>query len=90
MTFCQLQQRLVQHLRHRIQSGETTERGLARIVGASQPHLHNVLKGKRLLSVQMADEILRNLHISVFDLIQPGDLEHRNGQPPRKDQPLNG
>ncbi|MBS1856033.1 MAG: XRE family transcriptional regulator [Acidobacteria bacterium] len=75
MTFLQLQQRLLEHLRLRVQSGEATERGLARLAGVSQPHLHNVLKGKRLLSVEMADEILRNLQIGVLDLIQPADIE---------------
>lgn len=77
MTFCHLQQRLIDHLRHRIQGGESTERGLARIAGISQPHLHNVLKKKRLLSMEMADKVLGNLHISVIDLIQPEDLESR-------------
>ena len=75
MTFCQLQQRLVDHLRRRVRGGETTERGLARIAGVSQPHLHNVLKGKRLLSMEMADEILRNLGIDILDLIEPGELD---------------
>jgi antitoxin component HigA of HigAB toxin-antitoxin module len=46
------------HLRKRIHSGELTERSLARITGISQPHMHNVLKGKRLLSLEKADRIL--------------------------------
>ena len=75
MTFYQLQQHLVEHLRHRVQSGETTERGLARVAGISQPHLHNVLKGKRILSIEMADEILKNLQITILDLIPPDLLE---------------
>jgi transcriptional regulator with XRE-family HTH domain len=75
MTFLQLQQRLLENLRLRVQSGESTERGLARLAGLSQPHLHNVLKGKRFLSIEMADEILRNLEIEVLDLIQPEELE---------------
>jgi transcriptional regulator with XRE-family HTH domain len=75
MTFHQLQQRLLDRLRQRIRSGEATERGLARIAGVSQPHLHNVLKGKRLLSVEMADEILRNLGLDVLDLLEPEELE---------------
>jgi transcriptional regulator with XRE-family HTH domain len=87
MTFADLQRRLVEHLRRRIQSGETTERGLARIAGISQPHLHNVLKGKRVLSVEMADEILKNLEITVLDLI-PSDLLGRSpGRPDTKKMP---
>ena len=74
MTFLELQHRLLDHLRHRIGSGEATERSLARLAGISQPHLHNVLKGKRLLSFDMADEILQNLRLTVFDLIQPEEV----------------
>ena len=87
MTFSHLRQRLVEHLRHRIQSGETTERGLARIAGISQPHLHNVLKGKRVLSMDMADEILKNLQITVLDLIPLDLLEHGSGRPDPKKRP---
>jgi len=60
MTFHELQQRLLDELRQRVQSGAATERGLARISGISQSHLHNVLKGKRLLSMDKADEVLRS------------------------------
>ena len=74
MTFLDLQERLLDHLRHRVQSGEATERSLARLAGVSQPHLHNVLKGKRLLSFEMADGILRNLQMGVLDLIQTEEV----------------
>jgi len=84
MNFAQLQQRLVERLRHRVRSGETTERGLARIAGISQPHLHNVLKGKRVLSMEMADEILKNLQITILDLIQPDLMERPSGRPDPK------
>jgi transcriptional regulator with XRE-family HTH domain len=80
MTFYQLQQRLLDRLRQRIRSGEATERGLARLAGVSQPHLHNVLKGKRFLSVEMADEILLNLGLDAFDLLEPEELESRRKQ----------
>jgi transcriptional regulator with XRE-family HTH domain len=69
MTFADLLRRLLENLRHRVQSGEATERSLARLAGLSQPHLHNALKGKRLLSLDMADRILNNLEIGVVDLI---------------------
>lgn len=65
--------RLIRNLQERVQSGEITERGLARVAGISQPHLHNVLKGKRQLSVAMADQVLRRLHLDVRDLIQPDE-----------------
>ena len=75
MTFLQLQQRLLEHLRRRVESGEATERGLARLAGVSQPHLHNVLKGKRLLSFDMADAILHNLQLGVLDLIRAEEVQ---------------
>jgi transcriptional regulator with XRE-family HTH domain len=74
MTFNDLQQRLLAELRRRVQSGAATERGLARLSGVSQPHLHNVLKGKRILSIEKADAVLRRLQIDVLHLIEPEEL----------------
>ena len=74
MTFEELQRRLVLHLQVLVRSGELTERGLARITRVSQPHMHNVLKGKRFFSVQTADTVLRELRMDVLDLIDPGEL----------------
>lgn len=74
MTFEELQRRLVSHLRRRISSGELTERNLARLTHISQPHMHNVLKGKRTFSIQAADTVLRELQIDILDLIDPADL----------------
>jgi transcriptional regulator with XRE-family HTH domain len=69
MTYKDLNDRLIAVLRHRIRSGQLTERGLARATGISQPHIHNVLKGKRLLSAEAADEILRRLDLDLVELI---------------------
>ncbi len=69
MTFRDLHQRLIEDLRQRVRSGEVTERSLARTTGVSQPHIHNVLKGKRLLSADMADAILGHLDMDLLDLI---------------------
>jgi transcriptional regulator with XRE-family HTH domain len=74
MTFHDLQQRLLEELRQRVRSGAATERGLARLSGISQPHLHNVLKGKRILSLERADDVLRQLQIDVLHLIDPEEL----------------
>ena len=75
MTLHDLQQRLLEELRQRVRSGAATERGLARLSGISQPHLHNVLKGKRTLSLKKADEVLRRLQIDVLQLIEPEELQ---------------
>jgi hypothetical protein len=72
--FRELQGRLIAHLHARVRSGDATERGLARLTGVSQPHMHNVLKGKRLLSLGMADQIVAQLHLDLLDFIEPGEL----------------
>jgi transcriptional regulator with XRE-family HTH domain len=69
MDFRLLQTRLLAHIRARVRNGEITERRLARITGVSQPHLHNVLKGVRLLSMDTADKILQHLRIDLADLM---------------------
>ena len=74
MTFCDLHRRLIEDLRQRIHSGEMTERGLARVTGVSQPHIHNVLKGKRLLSTETADRIVRQLNKDLLDFIELEEL----------------
>jgi hypothetical protein len=80
MDFQELRERLVAHLRERVSSGELTERGLARISGVSQPHIHNVLKGKRVLSLEMSDAVLRQLRIDLLDLVRPEDLLEWRGR----------
>lgn len=74
MTFQYLQQCLLEELRERVRGGAITERGLARHTGISQPHLHNVLKGKRILSVQKADSVLQSLQIDILHLIAAEEL----------------
>ena len=74
MYFQDLHCRLRAYLKVCIQRGEVTERGLARLTGVSQPHIHSVLKGKRLLSPQKADEILRRMHVEVEDLRHRDEL----------------
>jgi transcriptional regulator with XRE-family HTH domain len=69
-----LQNRLVTAVRMRVRGGELTERRLARLIGLSQPHLHNVLKGVRSLSPEVADRILRELKISLLDLCDAAEL----------------
>jgi transcriptional regulator with XRE-family HTH domain len=71
MDFQELERRFIEYLRQRIRSGDLTERKLARLTGISQPHVHNVLKGKRSFSLAMADTILNVLHLDLLDLIQP-------------------
>lgn len=60
---------VAEEVRRRIRNGELTERRLARMTGISQPHVHNMLKGVRVLSPEMADRILRELHVDVVQLL---------------------
>jgi len=73
--FQELERRFIEHLRQRIRSGELTERRLAQMAGISQPHVHNVLKGKRIFSPEMADIILRVLRLDLLDLIGPEEID---------------
>jgi len=73
-----LQIRLIANVHQRVQRGELKERGLARGTGISQPHLHNMLKGVRVLSPTMADLLLRHLHMTVLDLLDTDALPARH------------
>jgi len=73
LNFVELQRRLIAYLREKVRNGDITERRLARITGVSQPHIHHVLSGKRGLSMDMADQILRSLRIDLLDFVGPED-----------------
>jgi len=75
MTYAEIQQRLLQHLRERVHNGHHTERGFARQVGISQPHIHKVLKGSRTLSLENSDWILQQLRLSLLDFLTGAELE---------------
>jgi transcriptional regulator with XRE-family HTH domain len=59
----------------RIHNGELTERGFARLLGISQPHVHNVLKGVRNLSPEIFDSILKYFNMSLLDLASVEEVE---------------
>jgi Cro/C1-type HTH DNA-binding domain len=81
MDFETLQRRLLASVKDKVQNGEMTERGLARMTGISQPHMHHILKGARRLSVENADRILSQLNMTVIDLLDGGESNWRI--PPR-------
>ncbi|HEX3684651.1 MAG TPA: hypothetical protein VHU83_19090 [Bryobacteraceae bacterium] len=68
VNFHTLRTRLVAAVKARMQNGEFTERGLAKILGVSQPHMHNVLKGARTLQWDLADRLIADLGINLLDL----------------------
>ena len=86
----------------RINNGELSERGLARLLGISQPQIHNVLKGRRRLQADLADRLLEKFCIDLRDLLQieeyfvlPGQqsadesrqAKERAGETPRRKGP---
>ncbi len=79
MDFQELEERFLDHLRRKIRGGELTERRLARMAGISQPHVHNVLKGKRLISLELADALLHAVRLDLADLVH--DDEFTGGAP---------
>jgi hypothetical protein len=87
MDFQLLQIRLIAHIKARVRNGDGTERSLARLSGISQPHMHNVLKGARVFSPELADQVLKRLRIDLLDLLEgreAGDIPRRASQ----EQPL--
>ncbi len=77
VTFGALQARLIRLVNARVQSGDFTERGLARFLGISQPQMHNVLKGARKLRPELADRLLSTLDMTALDLLEAAELEEQ-------------
>jgi hypothetical protein len=65
----ELYESLVDVARQRIRSGELTERGLSRLCGVSQPHMHNVLKQIRALSPASGDRLMLALGVTLPELM---------------------
>jgi hypothetical protein len=86
LTYQDVQLRLLAYVRSQISNGELTERGFARLIGISQPHVHNVLKGVRNLSPKIFDLALKYFHLSLLDLVPLGELEAhlQRGRVPRR------
>ena len=80
MDFTTLKNRLLHRLRIQLRNGQITERRLALRTGLSQSHIHNVLKGERDLTVEVADRILRELHMSVLDLFERDEIVGHMGR----------
>ncbi len=72
--FGELLRRLRLALVERVRNGELTERSLARRAGLSQAHVHNVLSGRRVLTSTVADRLMSELRMSVFDLVGAEEL----------------
>jgi len=72
VNFRDLQLILLDMARRRVRNGRVTERGLARLSGMSQPHIHNVLKSVREPSMETTDRLMAALGFGIGDLLGGG------------------
>ena len=84
--FRSLAARLARYLNELVRRGDISERGLARLAGYSQPHIHNVLKGSRKMSFELADQIMERLGVPLLSLFTQEELSGR--VPPRSGEVL--
>lgn len=75
MSFDRLSSHLLELARERVHNGDFTERGLARFLGISQPHTHNVLKGVRPLTAELFDIMLKRFGLDVLDLYPRAEID---------------
>lgn len=66
--------RLLESLRKSVAFGPLTVRWLARELGVSQPHLQNILNGKRSLTIDLADRLLEYQRRSALNLATSSEL----------------
>ena len=86
MKFRALQENLRKALWERIDEGELTGLRLAKDTGFKQAHISNFLNRKRGLSVEGMDKVLNVQHLSVLDLLDPGEINKRASiVPPSQD-----
>jgi hypothetical protein len=75
---CQaLQDNLRQIVQDRIATGELTGLRLSELTGFRQAHVSNFLSGKRGLSLEGMDKILRALKLGVLDLVDTEEIRPR-------------
>ena len=87
MKFRALQENLRKALWERIEEGDLTGLRLARETGFKQAHISNFLNRKRGLSVEGMDKVLNVQHLSILDLLDPGEINKRASiTPPSDDQ----
>jgi Peptidase S24-like len=77
MKFRALQENLRKTLWSRIDEGDLTGLRLAEQTGFKQAHISNFLNRKRGLSLEGMDKVLNVQHLSVLDLLEPGEVNKR-------------
>jgi len=85
MKFRVLQDNLRKTLWQRIDEGGLTGLRLAQQTGFKQAHISNFLNRKRGLSLEGMDKVLAMQHLSVLDLLDPGEVNKRASIMPPSD-----
>jgi len=75
MSFERMSSSLLEVARQRIHNGDFSERSLARFLGISQPHTHNVLKGVRPMTAELFDIMLKRLGLDCLDLYPTAEID---------------
>jgi hypothetical protein len=66
--------KLLARVRDCVRGGRVSGRALAKLAGLSQPHMHNLLAGKRGMTPGVADRLLDALGLSLRDILGDGGL----------------
>jgi len=75
MSFKGLTANSLAYIQQLVRNGDFTECGLARFLGLSQPHMHNVLNGIRPVTPEVFDLILERFGMDVLDFYPRADVE---------------
>ncbi|PYX88906.1 MAG: hypothetical protein DMG68_06895 [Acidobacteria bacterium] len=84
MKFRALQNKLRRSLLAQIEQGQLTGLRLAQEAGFKQAHISNFLNSKRGLSLEAMDRVLKVRGLSIFDLLDPHELNKHASIPPAR------
>lgn len=88
MLIADLHERLRQHVLSAVRSRQITQKGLGELVGTGQAHISNFLRGRRGLSLDAMDAILKVLGLDVTSLIVISGKTPSNSSPTIESVPL--
>lgn len=86
MSFVGLQENMRKEVRKRIDTGALTGMELARRTKFTQAHISNFLNGKRGLKLPALDRMCKALGITLYDLLNPRELERYAAVPSGNDE----
>ena len=81
MNFKSLQDKLRTILWRKMNNGGMTGMALAEEAGLGQAHMSNFLNGRRGLSLEAMDRVLATQSLTIFDLLEPAQIDRHAGIP---------